>query len=412
MTFDKKQNSSLLEDTFSKFDENGFIGKFGGRYVPDYVADEMRKIAKAYDEISATEEFADEIKYIRKYYQGRPTPITFCKKLTGKCGGAKIYLKREDLNHTGAHKLNHCMAEVLLAKKMGKTEVIAETGAGQHGVAMATAAAYFGLKCKIFMGEIDVQKEAPNVAKMEVLGAEVVCVKTGNRVLKDAVDSAFDYYLKHLDTTLYAIGSAVGPDPFPRIVRDCQSIVGKEAREQFLEMTGELPNNVIACVGGGSNAIGIFSGFLSDADVKLYGVEPMGKGTRLGENAATITFGKETIIHGMNTLCLLNEDGNVAPVYSCASGLDYPAVGPQHAYLNEIGRVNYTSVTDNECIDAFYTLSRLEGIIPALESSHAVAYAMKFAKTLSKNDTILVNLSGRGDKDVDYVMEHFGSKIR
>ena len=392
---------------YSTFDSNGFIGSYGGRFLPDFMHEEMQKIAKAYDEISKTKEFIDEIRYIRKYYQGRPTPITFCKKLTEKCGGAKIYLKREDLNHTGAHKINHCMAEVLLAKKMGKKEVIAETGAGQHGVAMATAAAYFGLKCKIFMGEIDVKKEAPNVAKMKVLGTEVVCVKTGNRVLKDAVDAAFEYYMKNVDTVFYAIGSAVGPDPFPRIVRDCQQIVGQEAREQFLEITGNLPNNVVACVGGGSNAIGMFSGFLNDEDVKLFGVEATGRGTKLGDNAATMTFGKEAVVHGMKTLCLMNNKDEIAPVYSCSSGLDYPAVGPQHAYLKQIGRVNYQAITDEECIDAFYTLSRLEGIIPALESSHAIAYAMKLAKTLSKDETILVNLSGRGDKDVDYVIEHF-----
>ena len=326
--------------------------------------------------------------------------------MTKKYGGAGIYLKREDLNHTGAHKLNHCMGEALLAKFMGKKKLIAETGAGQHGVALATAAAYFGLECEIHMGEVDIKKEHPNVVRMKVLGAKVIPVTFGAKTLKEAVDSAFESYLKDPKNTMYAIGSVVGPHPFPKMVRDFQAIVGVESREQFLKMTGELPDIVCACVGGGSNAMGIFSGFIEDA-VELVGIEPLGKGSALGEHAASLSYGSEGIMHGFNSIMLKDKGEEPAPVYSVASGLDYPSVGPEHAYLHSIGRTKVATISDKEAIEAFFMLSKNEGIIPAIESSHALAYALKVAPDL-KGQKILVNLSGRGDKDIDFVVENFG----
>ena len=307
------------------------------------------------------------------------------------------------MNHTGAHKINHSLGEALLAKRMGKKKLIAETGAGQHGVATSTAAAIMGLECDIYMGAVDVAKEKPNVDRMKILGANIISVESGTKTLKEAVDEAIIAYSKEYETAMYAIGSAVGPHPFPMIIEHFQSVIGREAREQFLEQAETLPNHVVACVGGGSNAIGIFSGFLNDDCVNLYGVEPLGKGVKLGENAASITYGKEGILHGFKCLLLQDENGNPANAYSVASGLDYPGVGPKHCYLNEIGRVKYDVINDNEAIDAFYELSRIEGIIPALESSHAVAYALKLAKE-KQGEKILVNLSGRGDKDIEFVM--------
>jgi tryptophan synthase beta chain len=388
-------------------DENGYFGKFGGAYIPPVLEQPFADIAQAYAELKNSPAFIEELKYVRKHYQGRPTPISFAKNLTEHCGGAKIYLKREDLNHTGAHKLNHCMAEVILAKHLGKKKVIAETGAGQHGVALATAAAYFGLECEIHMGEVDIAKEYPNVVRMKILGARVVPATHGLKTLKEAVDSAFEAYVKDPDTAIYCIGSVVGPHPFPMMVRDFQSVIGFEAKEQFHEMEGNLPDNVIACVGGGSNAMGIFAGFIDDASVNLYGVEPLGRGEALGDHAATLTYGEEGIMHGFNSIMLKDANGDPAPVYSIGSGIDYPSVGPEHAYLKEIGRTKVGLCNDDEAVDAFYKLSQLEGIIPALESAHAVAYAMKLAKTLGKDKTILVNLSGRGDKDIDFVIEHY-----
>lgn len=387
---------------------NGFFGCFGGSFVSEKLQNELNKIEKAYFELKENPNFLNELKYIRKTYQGRPTPITFAKNLTQKIGGAKIYLKREDLNHTGAHKLNHAIAEGLLAKYMNKKKLIAETGAGQHGVALATAAAYLGLECEIHMGKTDIEKQKPNVLKMQLLGAKIVSVTDGQQTLKEAVDSAFESYLNDTENSLYCIGSVLGPHPFPVMVRDFQFIIGKEAREQMITEAGGLPDKVIACVGGGSNAIGIFSAFLSDEKVDLIGVEPLGKGTKLGEHSATISFGKEGIMHGFKSIVLKDDEGNPAPVYSVASGLDYPSVGPEHAYLNSTGRAKYVLIDDKECLDAFYTLSKTEGIIPALESAHAVAYAMKIAKTMSSNQKILVNLSGRGDKDLDFIAEHYG----
>ncbi|WBU59153.1 tryptophan synthase subunit beta [Paracoccus albus] len=388
-------------------DAKGFFGPYGGADLPPVLVEQFAEIEKAYLRLSRSADFINELRYIRKHFQGRPTPISYLGNLSADCGGAQIYAKREDLNHTGAHKLNHCMAEVLLAKHMGKTKVMAETGAGQHGVALATAAAYFGLDCEIHMGEIDIAKEAPNVTRMKLLGAEVVPVGFGGRSLKEAVDSCFQSYVEQAETALFAIGSVVGPHPFPMMVRDFQHVVGIEAREQFLEMTGRLPDVVAACVGGGSNAMGMFAGFIDDEDVALYGVEPLGTSSNLGDHAATITFGEDGDIHGFKTMVLKDAEGNPAPVHTVASGLDYPGVGPEHAYLHKTGRANYVAADDKEALDAFYNLSRREGIIPALESAHAVAFAMREASE-RPGQSILINLSGRGDKDIDYVTETYG----
>ena len=388
-------------------DINGYFGKFGGSFIPPILEKPFADITKAYLELKNSPEFIEELKYVRKHYQGRPTPISYAKNLTEFCGGAKIYLKREDLNHTGAHKLNHCMAEVILAKYLGKKKVIAETGAGQHGVALATAAAYFGLECEIHMGEVDIKKEHPNVVRMKILGAKVVPATHGLKTLKEAVDSAFEAYLADTKNSIYCIGSVVGPHPFPMMVRDFQSIIGLEAREQFLEHENKLPDVVTACVGGGSNAMGIFAGFIDDKQVELYGVEPMGKGDKIGEHSASLTYGEEGIMHGFNSIMLKDDKGEPAPVHSIGSGIDYPSVGPEHAFLKESGRTKVGLCNDNEAVDAFYKLSQLEGIIPALESAHAVAFAIKLARTLPKDKTILVNLSGRGDKDIDFVIENY-----
>jgi len=397
----------MSENYFKKYPtKDGFFGQYGGAFIPPVLEEEMKKINDAYFAISKSHSFISELRSIRKHYQGRPTPVYYCNRLSEKYGG-RIYLKREDLNHTGAHKLNHCMGEALLAKYLGKKKLIAETGAGQHGVALATAAAYFGLECEIHMGEVDIAKEHPNVVRMKILGATVVPVSHGLKTLKEAVDSAFEAYLKDPVNSIYCIGSIVGPHPFPMMVRDFQRVVGIEAREQFLEMTGELPDSVVACVGGGSNAMGMFSAFLDDVECNLYGIEPAGRSLNLGDHAATMSFGTPGIIHGFKCYVLQDEKGEPSPVYSVASGLDYPGVGPEHSMLKDLKRVNYDYVNDAETIDAFYELSRLEGIIPALESSHAVAYALKLAQK-EPQTAILVNLSGRGDKDIDFVMDKYG----
>ena len=387
--------------------KEGYFGEYGGSFVPEVLQKEMDKITKAYYTISKSHDFINELRSIRKHFQGRPTPVYYCRRLSEKCGG-RIYLKREDLNHTGAHKLNHCMGEAVLAKYMGKKKVIAETGAGQHGVALATAAAYFGLECEIHMGEVDIAKEHPNVVRMKLLGAKVVPVTHGLKTLKEAVDSAFDAYLKDPVNSIYCIGSVVGPHPFPMMVRDFQHVIGVESREQFLEMTGELPDEVCACVGGGSNAMGMFSGFLDDDGVRLTGVEPSGRSLKMGDHAASLSYGTPGILHGFKTYLLQNEKGEPAPVYSISSGLDYPGSGPEHCMLKDSGRIQYTVASDKECLEAFYTLCRLEGIIPALESAHAVAYAMKAAQERPEK-SILVCLSGRGDKDIDFIVDNYGT---
>lgn len=384
---------------------DGLYGEFGGKIAHPELAKAMDEIEKGFREIIKDEDFIKEMKRLRETYIGRPSPIFHARRLSEHCGGAQIYLKREDLNHTGAHKINHCLGEVLLAKKLGKTKVIAETGAGQHGVALATAAALMGVKCEIHMGVVDIKKEHPNVSRMKILGANIVPVSRGAGTLKEAVDSAFDAYLGELDTSMFAIGSALGPAPYPEIVSYFQSVVGREARAQFLQTTGKLPNKVVACVGGGSNAIGIFSGFLGDESVEKIGVEPAGEGLDTSKHAATMSLGVKGEIHGFKCYVLLDEEGEPAPVHSIASGLDYPGVGPQHSLLRDKKLATYESATDAECLEAFMALSRLEGIIPALESAHAIAYAMKVAKDMSSDDTILINLSGRGDKDIDFILD-------
>jgi len=395
-------------DTYFKHypDKNGYFGKYGGSYVSPELQKAMDEITEAYFTICKSRKFIDELRRIRREFQGRPTPISHLERLSNSLGNVQLYVKREDLNHSGAHKLNHCMGEALLAKYMGKKKVIAETGAGQHGVALATAAAYFGLECDIYMGSVDIKKQAPNVARMKILGANVVEVTHGLQTLKEAVDAAFDAYTEDYKNSMYCIGSVLGPHPFPMMVRDFQSVVGIEAREQFVGMTGELPDAVVACVGGGSNAAGMFAGFLNDP-VDIYGVEPLGRGPKLGDHAASLQYGTEGVMHGFNSIMLKDENGEPAPVYSVASGLDYPSSGPEHAFLHELGRVKYDVVDDEETIDAFFKLARLEGIIPAIESAHAVAYGMKLAKTMS-HGSVLINLSGRGDKDMDYVIENYG----
>lgn len=392
-------------------DENGYFGDYGGSFVPPELQTILDEITAAYLEVKEDPAFIEELNSLYKDFVGRPSPVFYAKNLSEKIGGAQIYFKREDLNHTGAHKINHCLGEALLAKRMGKKKLIAETGAGQHGVALATAAVLVGLECDIYMGEIDIEKERPNVVRMKILGANVVPVDRGTKTLKDAVDAAFEAYLEDPVTQLYAIGSVVGPHPFPMMVRDFQQIVGIEAREQFQEKTGKLPDNLVACVGGGSNAMGLFTAFLKDDNVDIWGVEPSGLSLNDGEHAATLTLGKPGILHGFKSYLLQDDQGEPLPVYSVASGLDYPGVGPQHSLLKEIDRVKYVTANDKETMSAFYEFSRVEGIIPAIESAHAIAYAMKLAKELDKDKTILVNLSGRGDKDIDFAVEKYGKEF-
>ena len=384
-------------------DQNGNFGQHGGRIGHPALAQALAELEAGFHSIIRDADFISEMKRLQATYVGRPSPIYHARTLSKR--GAQIFLKREDLNHTGAHKINHCIGEVLLAKKLGKKKVIAETGAGQHGVALATAAALLGLECEIHMGVVDIAKEHPNVSRMKILGAKLVPVSAGAGTLKEAVDSAFAAYLEQIDSSIFAIGSVVGPAPYPEMVAYFQSIVGHEAREQFQREQGGLPDEVIACVGGGSNAIGLFNAFMDDSSVALVGVEPAGEGLdKPGRHAATMTKGKFGNIQGFNCYYLQNEDGTPAAVHSIASGLDYPGVGPQHCHLKDIGRGRYETATDAECLNAFLALSREEGIIPALESAHAVAYALRRAAELDGSRRLLVNLSGRGDKDIDFVL--------
>ena len=384
-------------------DQNGNFGQHGGRIGHPALAQALAELEAGFHSIIRDADFINEMKRLQATYVGRPSPIYHARTLSKR--GAQIFLKREDLNHTGAHKINHCIGEVLLAKKLGKKKVIAETGAGQHGVALATAAALLGLECEIHMGVVDIAKEHPNVSRMKILGAKLVPVSAGAGTLKEAVDSAFAAYLEQIDSSIFAIGSVVGPAPYPEMVAYFQSIVGHEAREQFQREQGGLPDEVIACVGGGSNAIGLFNAFMDDSSVALVGVEPAGEGLdKPGRHAATMTKGKFGNIQGFNCYYLQNEDGTPAAVHSIASGLDYPGVGPQHCHLKDIGRGRYETATDAECLNAFLALSREEGIIPALESAHAVAYALRRAAELDSSKRLLVNLSGRGDKDIDFVL--------
>ncbi|MFP4286716.1 MAG: tryptophan synthase subunit beta [Candidatus Izemoplasmataceae bacterium] len=385
-------------------------GTFGGSFVPEPLKVALNEVQEAFEHYKNDRDFLEELNHYLTTYVGRENPIYYAKRLSETLGGAKIYFKREDLNHTGAHKINNTIGQILLAKRMGKTRIIAETGAGQHGVATATAAALFGMECVIYQGEIDMERTKLNVFRMELLGAKVVGVKDGTRVLKDAVDAAIMDWVTHLDDTFYCLGSAVGPHPYPEIVRHFQSVIGKEAKRQFLAIENKLPDHVIACVGGGSNAIGLFSAFLDD-DVNIIGVEAAGKGISTKEHAATITLGKEGIIHGMKTICLFEDDGEISPVHSISAGLDYPGVGPEHAFLHKTKRVHYTSATDDEAVNAFLTLSKYEGITPAIETAHAIHEAIRLAQTLSNDQTILVNLSGRGDKDVEAIAQYLNKEI-
>ena len=385
---------------------DGYFGPYGGAFLTPELQEAFAEINTAYQSICQSAHFINELRRIRREFQGRPTPVYHCDRLSRRIGNCQIYLKREDLNHTGAHKLNHCMGEGLLAKYMGKKRIIAETGAGQHGVALATAAAYFGLECEIHMGEVDIAKQAPNVTRMKILGAKVIPVSFGQKTLKEAVDSAFMSYAKNYKDSIYCIGTAAGPHPFPLMVRDFQMCIGDESRQQFLDMTGHLPDAVCACVGGGSNSAGSFCAYLNDP-VDIYGVEPLGKGSNVGDHAATINYGKVGKLHGFESYVLADEKGEALPVYSIASGLDYQSVGPEHAFWHDLGRVKYVTASDEEAVNAFFMLSRYEGIIPALESSHAIAYAIKWAKE-HPYGSILATCSGRGDKDVDYVVEHYG----
>lgn len=381
-----------------------FFGEYGGSFVPEPLVPVLKELQEAYDKYKDDPQFKKEIEYYNKNYIGRPNPLYFAEKLSEKYG-AKIYLKREDLNHTGAHKINNTIGQALLAKKMGKKRVIAETGAGQHGVAAATACALMDMECHVYMGEVDTKRQSLNVFRMELLGAEVIPVTRGAKTLKDAVDVALEDLVENYDNTFYMLGSAVGPAPYPRIVRDFQSVIGKEAREQILEAEGKLPDYLMACVGGGSNSIGLFHPFLEDENVKIIGVEPGGKGDGPGENAAPLNFGKAGTIHGFKTYMLTDDNNQIAGTHSIAAGLDYPGVGPEHSYLKDTGRAKYTTIDDEKALDAFHELSEEEGIIPALESSHAVAEAFRLAPDLNKDQIIIVNLSGRGDKDVKQISE-------
>jgi tryptophan synthase beta chain len=387
---------------------NGRFGKFGGQYVPETIMHALIELEDEFNKAKADEHFMKEYKYYLKDYSGRKTPLYYAEHLTKKVGGAKLYLKREDLNHTGAHKINNVLGQILLAKRMGKKRIIAETGAGQHGVAAATVAAMFGLECEIYMGEEDIRRQSLNVFKMKILGAKVNSVTSGTGTLKDAVNEAMRDWVANVDNTFYVVGSTMGPHPYPTMVRDFQRVIGDEAREQILSKEGRLPDYIIACVGGGSNAMGIFYPFINDTSVKLIGVEAAGLGLDTDQHAATITKGSVGVIHGMMTYVLQDDDGQILPAYSISAGLDYPGIGPEHSQLKDIGRAQYESATDKEALDAFMCLSAVEGIIPALESSHAIAYAMKLAKTLGKDKTIIINLSGRGDKDINTVANVMG----
>ncbi|MBC1790944.1 tryptophan synthase subunit beta [Listeria seeligeri] len=391
--------------TYQAPDENGFYGKFGGRFVPETLMKAVKELEEAYQDSKTDPAFQKELKYYLKEYVGRETPLYFAEQLTAYAGGAKIYLKREDLNHTGAHKINNTIGQALLARQMGKQKVVAETGAGQHGVATATVAALFNMECTIFMGEEDVKRQSLNVFRMELLGAKVVSVKAGSRTLKDAVNEALRFWVANVEDTHYIMGSVLGPHPFPEIVRDYQSVIGTEARKQHLEVEGKLPEAIVACVGGGSNAMGLFYPFVEDKAVQMHGVEAAGHGLETEFHAATISKGEIGILHGAMMDVLQDENGQILEAFSISAGLDYPGIGPEHSFFRDIGRAKYRSVTDDEAVEAFQLLCRTEGIIPALESSHAISYAVKLAASMRPEESMIVCLSGRGDKDVKQLKE-------
>ncbi|WP_028578546.1 tryptophan synthase subunit beta [Desulfomicrobium escambiense] len=382
---------------------DGFFGSYGGQYVPEPIRDILNELAQAFERYRNDPDFIKEYEYYQRQFTGRPNPLYFCANLTSRCGGAKIYLKREDLNHLGAHKVNNTIGQILLAKRMGKKKIIAETGAGQHGVATAATAALMGMECTIHMGAVDVERQKLNVFRMQMMGAKVVPAESGQKTLKEAVDEALMAWVQDPQNTFYLLGSAVGPHPYPLMVREFQSIVGREAKAQILEAEGRLPDYCIACVGGGSNAMGLFSEFIPHPEVRLVGVEPAGRGLGYGQHAATLCLGEPGVMHGFNSYMLKDGQGEPAEVYSISAGLDYPSVGPEHAHMKDTGRAEYVHASDKEALDAFFLLSRTEGIIPALESSHALAHALRIAPVLSPETIIIVNLSGRGDKDVDQI---------
>lgn len=392
--------------------EQGHFGKFGGRFVPETLMKAVIELEQAYEEARKDPGFYLELTGLLKQYVGRETPLYFASNLTKHAGGASIYLKREDLNHTGAHKINNALGQALLAVRMGKRKIVAETGAGQHGVATATACALLNLDCIIFMGEEDIKRQSLNVFRMELLGAKVVSVNSGSATLKDAVNEALRYWVANVDDTHYLLGSVMGPHPFPMIVRDFQSVIGKETKEQFFSVNGRLPDAVVACIGGGSNAMGMFYPFIDNKEVRLYGVEAAGKGVNTSYHAATLTKGKPGVLHGSLMYLLQNEDGQIQEAHSISAGLDYPGVGPEHSYLKDIGRAQYYSITDQEALDAFQLLSKLEGIIPALESAHAIAFSIKLASKMPSTQNIVVCLSGRGDKDVETVKTLLKGEVR
>ena len=392
-------------------DEKGHFGPYGGVYVGETLIAAVEELNYVYKKLSKSDSFWDEFHKELNHYVGRPSPLYFAERLTQRCGGAKIYLKREDLNHTGAHKVNNTIGQALLAKHMGKSRIIAETGAGQHGVASATVAARLGLECYVYMGADDIVRQAPNVYRMKLLGANVVSVKSGSRTLKDALNEALRDWATNVDDTYYIIGTVAGPHPYPQLVRDFQSVIGREAKEQSKELLGKLPDALVACVGGGSNAIGLFHPFLGDETVRMYGVEAGGYGLDSGRHAAPLSAGKPGVLHGNRTYLMTDENGQISETHSVSAGLDYPGVGPEHSWLKDLGRVDYVVANDEEAMEAFHLLTKLEGIIPALESSHAVAFALKLAKKMDKSSVVLVNLSGRGDKDIETVAKIEGIKL-
>ena len=386
-------------------DANGHFGKFGGRYVAETLMPLILDLEAAYGAAKTDAEFADEMRYWLKHYVGRPSPLYYARRLSTHWGGAKIYFKRDELNHTGAHKINNCIGQILLAQRMGKTRIIAETGAGQHGVATATVCALFDLPCTVYMGAVDIERQKPNVFRMKLLGAEVVPVTSGSKTLKDAMNEALRDWVTNVESTYYLIGTVAGPHPYPEMVRDFQSIIGEEVREQIVEAEGRLPDTLVACVGGGSNAIGLFYPFLDDPTISMIGVEAAGHGIESGQHAASLSAGSPGVLHGNRTYMLQNEDGQITEAHSISAGLDYPGIGPEHSWLKDEGRIDYESITDSEALEAFQLCSRLEGIIPALEPAHALAYVAKIAPTLSADHLIVMNMCGRGDKDIFTVAE-------
>jgi len=392
-------------------DEEGYFDIYGGRFVAETLMPLILDLEKEYKVAKNDKNFSKEIKYWNKHYIGRPSPLYFASRITKKLGGAKVYFKRDELNHTGAHKINNCIGQILLAKRMGKSRIIAETGAGQHGVATATVCALFGLPCTVYMGARDIERQAPNVFRMKLLGANIVSVESGSKTLKDAMNEALRDWVSNVDDTFYIIGTAAGPHPYPMLVRDFQSVIGEETKEQILEAEGRLPDTMVACIGGGSNALGLFFPFLDDKGIDLYGVEAAGKGLKTDEHAASLSLGSPGVLHGNRTYLLHDEDGQIIEAHSISAGLDYPGVGPEHSYLKDVERVNYVSIEDKEALDAFKFCAKYEGILPALEPSHALAYVMKISPKLSKNHIIIMNLCGRGDKDVFTVAEALGVKL-